>query len=495
MRLPFLPLLLLPLSSCQAPPEASSDLAPTEARDAPSASTQVPDEVPTPRDVIFLTIDTLRFDHVSSQHTESPAKTPHIDALAQQGLSFTQTYAPVSVTGPSFITLFTGLFPRTHGALMNVFRGGNELDASFETLAERLKETGFSTGAFVSGFTLRPELGLDQGFDVYDHSGKASRRPGKDTAKAAKKWLGALEEDERAFLWFHTYDAHGPWDQVSTPKTHDEWDRGTRKVTKQMPRHQVIDKISDPDFYEQRYARSVELADEQIGGLVETLKTTGRYDDALIVLTADHGESFTERELWFGHGTSPLEEQLHVPLIVKLPASAGAGYRSARLTSLADVAPSVAAWLGLTAQADRDGRSFAKPDEPGHSRLLGESSHCKRHRAVRCTPRGSKGKEFATRTKDTTIHRVQRKRGTEWTRYDRSTDAQELLAQTVSDNDEGRLALEEEVAWRETQTFRGLVELETEALQPNSPHAESDPTVEASSDQETEALRALGYLD
>ena len=167
MRLPFLPLLILPLSSCQAPLDPPGNIERTEAQDTPTPSDQIPDADAAPHDVIFLTIDTLRFDHVSSQNSESPAKTPHIDALAQQGLSFTQTYAPVSVTGPSFITLFTGLFPRTHGALMNVFRGGNGLDASFDTLTKRLKTAGFSTGAFVSGFTLRPELGLDQGFDSY----------------------------------------------------------------------------------------------------------------------------------------------------------------------------------------------------------------------------------------------------------------------------------------------------------------------------------------
>jgi len=495
MHRSLLLLSLFLLYGCQAPPEAPRAIEPTETRDTPPPSAHVPGTTPTPHDVIVLTIDTLRFDHVSSQYAKSPAKTPHIDALAQQGLSFTQTYAPISVTGPSFITLFTGLFPRTHGALMNVFRGGNGLDASFDTMAERLKTAGFSTGAFVSGFTLRPKLGLDQGFDVYDHSGKAARRPGQDTVKAAKKWLGALEKDERAFLWFHTYDAHGPWDQVTTPKAHGKWDRGTRKVTKQMPRHQVIDEISDPAFYEQRYARSVELADAQVGTLIETLRTTGRYDNALIVLTADHGESFTERELWFGHGTSPLEEQLHVPLIVKLPAAVGAGRRSARLTSLADVVPSVNAWLGLAPQTPLDGRSFAKADDPGHSRLLGESSHCRRHRAVQCTPRGSRGKEFATRTTQTTVHRVQRKRGAEWIRYDRTTDAQELSPQTVTESDEGRRLLEEEVVWRKAQKFRGLVELETEALQPNSADAESTQPTEAPSDLEADALRALGYLD
>jgi iduronate 2-sulfatase len=91
-----------------------------------------------------------------------------MDALAADGVVYEQAFSSISVTGPSFVTLMTGMHPGRHGVLMNSFRGQDELPAEAVTLAERFKEMGYRTGAFVSGFTLRPSLGLDQGFSTYD---------------------------------------------------------------------------------------------------------------------------------------------------------------------------------------------------------------------------------------------------------------------------------------------------------------------------------------
>ena len=487
-------MLLLPLAAsltllmaCQAEPQQAPDGSPAAHSSQTSASP--------PRDVILLTIDTLRYDHVSSQDSASPSKTPHIDALAKQGVSYTQTYAPVSVTGPSFITLFTGLFPRRHGAVMNGFRGGNALDEAHETLTEQLKGAGFQTAAFVSGFTLRPALGLDQGFDIYSDSSPKLRRSGTETAKAAIDWLTSLKTEDRAFLWFHTFDAHGPWTEVDEPAATQVWTRHDHSTTDRMPYHQVIDDISDPEFYKARYARSVEHTDAQIGEIITALKNAKRYEEALIILTADHGESFTERELWFGHGTSALEEQLHVPLIVKRPGAVRAGQRSTRLTSLADIMPSVQEWLDMTQRIDLDGLSFAEAKGPGHSKLLGESSHCKDHIALTCAPLGSSGKEFAMRTNRDTILRQQRENVSVWTRYDRSQDKHELHPKSVPETAPGKTALKAEVAWRKQHPFQGLVELQS----PQNSRLEATsqtPAEEASNpDWETESLKKLGYLD
>ena len=113
-----------------------------------------------PSDVIFITIDTLRVDHVGAYSEASPAATPHMDRLAEMGTVYTQAYSPISVTGPAFVTLHTGQDPDHHGVRMNSFRGGNQLSYEAETLADRLNAEGYRNGAFVSGFTLRKGLGL-----------------------------------------------------------------------------------------------------------------------------------------------------------------------------------------------------------------------------------------------------------------------------------------------------------------------------------------------
>ena len=143
-----------------------------------------------------------------------------------------------------------------------------------------------------------------------------------------------------------------------------------------IPAYRRIGQISDPDFYAQRYAKAVEYTDLQVGWILDTLESTGRLERALIVLTADHGESFDERDLWFDHGTHASEEQLHVPLVIHFPDGKRGGEVADELVGLMDVAPTVINVLNLEPMAAADGRSL-RLDGSGHAILMGESSHCK----------------------------------------------------------------------------------------------------------------------
>ena len=237
---------------------------------------------------------------------DSPSQTPNIDSLAQDGVRYTNCYSPISVTGPAFVTLHTGQDPGTHQVIMNVFRGGAYLKKKAETLAERYQHHRYETGGFVSGFTLRRSLGLAQGFDEYDTPPKTqNRRWGNKTAFRAIQWLE--KQSGPVFLWYHSYDAHGPWNRWSpmpkslpelTPEAQAEYD----SIKAHTPRYQLLKNVTSIDSYKNRYARSVEFADKQVGKILKSLKKSERYENSIIVLTADHGESFDERELWFDHG-------------------------------------------------------------------------------------------------------------------------------------------------------------------------------------------------
>ena len=374
-----------------------------------------------PPDVIILTIDTLRVDHVSAFNHSSPAFTPHLDALAKDGIVYPQAYSPISVTGPAFVSLMTGMPLADHNVSMNVFRGGPSLAEDEDTLAERFTQGNYRTGAFVSGFTVRASLGLNQGFDVYNApTGKDNRRWGDKTSALAVSWLG--KESGPAFLWYHTYDAHGPWDRWGTTCSKIAYSEEELQVLERIPKYQRIDTCIDEDEYAARYAKAVQFADLNVGRVIESLKQQGRYDNALIIVTADHGESFTERELWFDHGTTAHEEQLHVPLIIKYPKNINAGTTDNRLVSLLDIAPTVLSVAKFTALEKAIGTPLNSSRNSINETVFGESSHCKKNPVLSCEPFGPKGKVFSIRNLDLTIVHD----GKQMTQYNRIHDPAEI---------------------------------------------------------------------
>lgn len=443
-----------------------------------------------PVDVVFITVDTLRYDHVSALDPDSPAQTPHIDRLAREGVVFTQAYSPISVTGPAFCTLMTGQDPGTHGVVMNVFRGGNKLVDGTPTLARKLRRQGYATGGFVSGFTLRRSLGIHQGFQRYSTPSKG-RRDGGETAEMMWSWLGT--QPGPVFAWYHSYDPHGPLKPYHDPPITRDLKRGGPDLQR-IPEYQRIGAISDAGFFAARYATAVEYADAQVGRVYDILHNTGRWDDALIILTADHGESFDERELWFDHGTTAYEEQLHVPLIIRYPRGEGGGRTEDALVKLADVYPTVLDFLGLDVPENLDGMSLLEEGVPGHDSVTGESSHCKGEAVLTCAPKGPGGKMYAVRDAERTTVRRTRTEGLDVERFDRTTDRAELrplvgpqpeLASTVpwTDADAQALGVLDEMA-----QLRDGMNLAGPDSAPHGDETEAEK-------QEREALQALGYVD
>src|SRR3954452_6311690 len=171
--------------------------------------------VPNPdRNVLLVTIDTLRADALGSYGGRAP--TPNLDALASHGARFTFAHAHAVVTLVSHASILTGAYPYEHGIRDNT---GYRLRANQPTAATRLKARGFATAAFVGGFPLDRRFGLTPGFDVYDDrmtkagapGGPASReRPADAVVNAALVWIGA-----RPAKWFacqHVYDPHERYD-------------------------------------------------------------------------------------------------------------------------------------------------------------------------------------------------------------------------------------------------------------------------------------------
>jgi arylsulfatase len=301
--------------------------------------------------VVLISIDTLRPDYVGafSQNDDTPA----IDSLANDGTVFTHALASATWTLPSHLSVMCSLYPDFHG--MNDVENSVQT-LPFLTLAESLQENGYQTAAFTEGGLVSARYGFASGFNKYiEYAGKDNENAAAVTFTRASKWIGA-HQDERFFVFVHTYEAH---DYVY-PNRHQRIyaDKNYNGI---FARNEVLPILSkmrgvepevkvnseDKAYLQDLYRGAVEVTDTELGKFLEFLRTTGVYDEALVVLMSDHGEAFGEVHdggfVNWHHGGDPYMELSHVPLIIKLPAQSRIG-RKVRINdtvSLLDIAPTV----------------------------------------------------------------------------------------------------------------------------------------------------------
>ena len=290
--------------------------------------------------VVFITIDTLRADHLGC-YGYKQVHTPNIDALAAEGVRFARAYTPVPVTLPSHTVIFTGTYPLLSG--MHDF-SANKLSPSQPTLASVLKEKGYATGAVIASAVLDSRFGLNHGFDFYyDHFDfnrldesnlDEMERPGNLVADQALEWLGQNYQ-KKFFLWMHLYDPHYPY---RPPPPFSE------------------------EYKDHPYDGEIAFADAQVGRLIGFLKAKGLYQNTIIVLSGDHGESLGEHGEKT-HGFFIYNATLHVPVIIRLPGGASAK-TVPELISLADLMPTVLQALKVDVPAQVQGRNLLPLSSP-----------------------------------------------------------------------------------------------------------------------------------
>jgi len=300
--------------------------------------------------VVLITIDTLRADHVGC-YGYKQIKTPNIDGLAADGVRFERAFAVVPVTLPSHTSILTGTYPMLSG--MHDF-SGNKLSPLQPTLASVLKQAGYQTGAVIAAAVLDSRFGLNQGFDFYYDHFDFSRldeanldemeRPGNVVADVALNWLEkdwlAKNSQKKFFLWMHLYDPHFPY---HPPEPYSR------------------------EYAAQPYDGEIAFADEQVGRLLRFLKVKGIYQNTVIVLCGDHGESLGEHGEKT-HGFFIYNATMHVPLIIRLPENRlpeNAGARTVSdPVSLVDLMPTVLRAVGLETPPQVQGRNLL-PDLRG----------------------------------------------------------------------------------------------------------------------------------
>jgi arylsulfatase A-like enzyme/Tfp pilus assembly protein PilF len=316
------------------------------------------------QNILLITIDTLRWDHLGC-YGNTRAATPALDALASRGVRFETAVAHVPLTAPSHASILTGLTPVRHGVRDN---GGYALPHGVPTLASRLRASGYRTGAFVSGFPLDRRFGLGAGFDEYDDrlTRTAGRAPYTERRAdvTTDHVIGWLDRQEPApdgggtsvgpwFIWVHYFDPHAPY----------------------IPPEPFAGRFAD-----RPYDGEVAFVDSQIGRLLQHLDTRGEAMRTLVLVTADHGESFSEHGE-DTHGVFVYDATLRVPFIIAGP-GANIGQASSVLARSIDVVPTLLDLGGLGVPRDVDGRSLRQAidggslaDEPAYIESLMAARH------------------------------------------------------------------------------------------------------------------------
>jgi len=336
-----------------------------------------------PVNVLFVSFDSLRADHLHAYGYERETS-PSLDRLAAGGVLFENAISETSWTLPSHLTLLTGLTSRVHGVTYD----GRRLSEAHTTLAESLREVGYRTEAFVSAPYLHPIFGFDQGFEryevlgstIYDEEDFSPRRLAnpewQERASEAdiashqmrsSEVLAELVEEavarlagEPFFLFVHMFDPHydydppeAYWRRFNPDYAGDFEGRGyTRnpRVEPGMPSEDLEQIVA-------LYDGEIRYTDEHFGRMLEALERAGLTEQTLVVATSDHGEEFFEHGRK-GHRATLFDEQLRVPLILRLPGGLPEGKRLAMQVRAIDVLPTILELLGVAAPAEAMGRSL-----------------------------------------------------------------------------------------------------------------------------------------
>ena len=252
--------------------------------------------------IVLITIDTLRADHLSCYGYERNT-TPHIDAIAEQGIIYKNAVAPSSWTAPSMASLFTSTYPVNHGVVHGIkYRKQvhEVLSGELITLPEILQRNGYTTFGVSSNHHLTEEFGFDRGFDYFVYLGWKNADM---VNKTVCSWEKEIKQSEKFFLWIHYIDPHvpyaarSPWIKDYAATSLDQAWQISRKVRSNFRLKEFVPTLKeDPQALADLialYDSEISYVDFYIGKLMERFAFES---DTLIIITSDHGEEFLEHD-------------------------------------------------------------------------------------------------------------------------------------------------------------------------------------------------------
>ncbi len=311
------------------------------------------------RNLVLVSIDTLRADHLGAYGYARPTS-PSLDALARESLLFERAYSQSPATAPSHMTLLTGVLPSVHRVVSWHSLGEVALSQRLPTLATLLRRAGYATYAHTGGGNVHDAFGFDQGFDTF------SMTPWGDMDLATHA-LGtvAARAGGPFFFFAHTYQVHAPYvppveyarlfvdpryaggivssrEELVRRAGSDAWEKMPGPFWGPVNTRSPADIAHLVNLYD----AGIRRMDAQLAGFLTRFRGLGLDRNTVLLLTSDHGEEFMEHG-GLQHGTRLYEEQLHVPLLVRLPMAAAAG-RVPDVVRLLDVVPTLLGLLGVS---------------------------------------------------------------------------------------------------------------------------------------------------
>jgi arylsulfatase A-like enzyme len=312
-------------------------------------------------------MDTTRADQFGFMGNRV-VQTPHLDAIAAESTVLMDCMTVAPTTLASHTSLFTGKYAHHHGAPRN----GYMVNLDNVMLAEILKEAGFTTAGFAGSFALDSRFDFAQGFDTYDQEfdvlvgddgADENQRRAEKVTNAVIAYLNAQEIPDRLFLFAHYFDPHSPY-TAPTP-FHGMYDpKGGQGLSpfidididerfKTDPKQQQLGRrlIS-------QYAAEISYMDFHIGRLFDELRRLGILDEAILLVTSDHGETFMEHSRSFSHGYLVYQATMHSVGVIRLPRGEGGGRRIEQPVSNIDLLPTLLNILGISPPPGIDGEAI-----------------------------------------------------------------------------------------------------------------------------------------
>jgi len=315
------------------------------------------EEPPRPN-ILLISIDALRADHLSCYGYERPT-TPFLDELAETGTRFSNAFVNTHGTPPSHTTMLSSLYQESHrvGFGAGTPEGRNDrVPADVEMVQEILQRAGWYTLAVTGGGYMSATFGFDRGFDVFQGGAPAIE-------VGTKMLLNQLENrpPTPVFAMLHTYQVHSPY---QPPEEYAAlWDTYESDLVPTNEHLKPIQRtagkiLTDDDFghLEALYDGEIRFTDDVLRDFFARLEDMGLLDDCLIIITSDHGEEFGDHGGLL-HSASLYDELLRVPLIIAGSAVPATGEET-RLVSLIDLAPTILAAAGLPATEIMEGRNL-----------------------------------------------------------------------------------------------------------------------------------------
>ena len=298
---------------------------------------------------ILITLDTTNAPALGC-YGERKGITPNLDELAAESLVYDNARSVAPLTLPSHSSMMTGLYPIRHLVRDN---GLTPLPESASTLAERAKDAGYQTAAFVAAVVISAPYGLAQGFDTYEDPSalKVRELPAPVITKAAQDWLAARDRTRPFFLWVHYFDPHAP----------------------HQPEARFLEQVeASTDARFPGYLGEIAQVDHSVGELLDTLRAEGLLESSFVAVVADHGESLY-RHGEPTHSILVYDTTILVPFFLRYPDLYRSGERSAEIVSVADIYPTFLDALRLEPAPDLDGLSLYRRQIPADRGVYFES--------------------------------------------------------------------------------------------------------------------------